>query len=742
MKTHYRAYLELPAPRAQVTDLLNNPTLWSDLPGGWEVSGTFWRHSEDLYRVDMRADGAEESLYWEVSPATGQGPRASLSVTLHDAIIATHLELKIVVDSPGLAWPWRQWQISNALRKRVATCRDSLETVLRRRQTSVSVPMMATAVAGAIEDEDTDDEPLLFASNATPPQAVLIAKLRERYPQTVAHFLAMGAIDHLERVSRLEVGWGQIMRDAYDPQVHQVVAAGEQPAELGGVAFGEGSSIPKTAHFDLIYAGGGLGLLHAAVMAMCYGRRVMVFDRSEVGCAHREWNISRAELALLVETGVVSWDELDAVVMREYRDGLVRFHSWSHSDVPSTDLWLPEVLNVALDAGALLRLMRRKLEQAGGTILNERIFRTVRAHTDSTQGVEVELLGLDGAAEYYHARLLLDGMGSTSPLALLRHAGRPFAGVCPTVGTVARGFIQGDGPQEYDPTLGDILVSICDSQDGEQMMWEGFPGRGDELTVYFFYYSAIHRNSTREYSMFDLFEQYFTLLPTYKRAGPDFHHIKPVYGYIPARHSLRPVEAPLLRGVLPVGDSAAQQSPLTFCGFGSHVRNLSRTTGLLDYALRHNLLDPQQLAPINAFQSNVSLNWIFSRFMEPWNHADDVNRLQNIFMRVLHDMGVAKATRFFQDRMRWVDYHPMLLGMLWYNPGILLAAWKVLGVKGITQWMGDYVRFSQSAAIAALARVAGQSVEQMLVGGTERFAPALGLRLRARYAEWRAMGWM
>ena len=742
MKTHYQAYLELPAPRAQVADLLNNPTLWFDLPGGWEVSGTFWRHGEDLYRVDVRANGTEESLHWEASPATGQGSRASLSVTLYDAIISTHLELKIEVDSPGLAWPWRQWQISNAIRKRVEICRESLETVLRRRQTSVSVPMMATAGAGAIEDEDADDEPLLFASNATPAQAALIAKLRERYPQTVAHFLAMGAIDHLERVSRLEVGWGQIMRDAYDPQVHQVIAAGAQPAELGGVAFGEGSSIPKTAHFDLIYAGGGLGLLHAAVMAMCYGRRVMVFDRSEVGCAHREWNISRAELALLVETGVVSWDELDAVVMREYRDGLVRFHSWSHSDVPSTDLWLPEVLNVALDAGALLRLMRRKLEQAGGTILNGRIFRTVRAHTDSAQGVEVELLGPDGAAERYHARLLLDGMGSTSPLALLRHAGRPFAGVCPTVGTVARGFVQGDGPQEYDPTLGDILVSICDSQDGEQMMWEGFPGRGDELTVYFFYYSAIHRNSSREYSMFDLFEQYFTLLPTYKRAGPDFHHVKPVYGYIPARHSLRPVEAPLLRGVLPVGDSAAQQSPLTFCGFGSHVRNLSRTTGLLDYALRHNLLDPQQLAPINAFQSNVSLNWIFSRFMEPWNHADDVNRLQNIFMRVLHDMGVAKATRFFQDRMRWIDYHPMLLGMLWYNPGILLAAWKVLGVKGITQWMGDYVRFSQSAAIAALARVAGQSGEQALVSSAERFAPALGLRLRARYAEWRAMGWM
>jgi lycopene cyclase CruA len=477
-------------------------------------------------------------------------------------------------------------------------------------------------------------------------------------------------------------------------------------------------------------------------MAARYGRRVMVFDRSEVGCAHREWNISRTELAALVESGVVSWDELDTVVMREYRDGLVRFHSRPHSDAPPVDLWLPEVLNVALDAGALLRLMRRKLEDAGGTVLSGRLFRRVCVRAGAPLSVEVELTGPDGATERYKARLLLDGMGSTSPLALLRHAGRPFAGVCPTVGTVARGFAQGDGPQEYDPTLGDILVSVADSQGGEQMMWEGFPGRGDELTIYLFYYSAIRRASTRDYSMLDLFEQYFTLLPTYKRPGPGFRHIKPVYGYIPARHSLRPQEAPLLRGVLPVGDSAAQQSPLTFCGFGSHVRNLRRTTGLLDYALRHNLLDPNQLAPINAFQANVSLNWIFSRFMEPWDQADDVNRLQNLFIRVLHEMGVEKATRFFQDRMRWQDYHPMLLGMMWHYPGILLAAWKVLGIKGITQWMGDYARFSWAAATAALARVGGRRAEQALTGLAERLAPALGLRLRARYAEWRSMGWV
>ncbi|MBX0326782.1 hypothetical protein K2Z83_03685 [Oscillochloris sp. ZM17-4] len=723
MKTRYRAYLELPAPHDLAADLLRDAQIWPKLPGGWESLGTLWRYDSDLYRIDMRADSpAGDQMRWEAAPVTGQGTRATLTITLHDGAVSTHAEVEVVLDSPGPAWPWRQMRLGGELRRRVAACYAELSAELRRRL----VREPALMIAGDDDDDDDTGGPALVSRSVSAAQAALIDQLRPRYPQTVEHFLEMGAIEHLERVARLEAGWEQIMRGAYDASVYEV--AGEPT---------------PTPDFDLIYAGGGLGLLHAAVMAARYGRKVMVFDRSEVGCAHREWNISRAELDALVGTGVVSWDDLDAVVMREYRDGLVRFHSGKHSDVPSTDLWLPEVLNVAIDASALLRLMRRKLEDAGGTVLSGRIFRKLRVSTGDRPTVEVELAPAGrGDGERYSARLLLDGMGSTSPLALLRHAGRPFAGVCPTVGTVAHGFAQGDGPQEYDPTLGDILVSVADSQSGEQLMWEGFPGRGDELTVYLFYYSAIRRDSARSYSMLDLFEQYFTLLPTYKQPGPAFRHTRPVYGYIPARHSLRLQEAPLLPGVLPVGDSAAQQSPLTFCGFGSHVRNLRRTAGLLDYALSHDLLDPTHMAPINAFQVNVSLNWVFSRFMEPWEQADDVNRLQNIFMRVLHEMGVETATRFFQDRMRWADYHPMLLGMMWHNPKILLAAWKVLGPQGILQWMGDYSRFTAAAATAAIARASGRRAEAALIGLADRVAPRVSLRLRARYAEWRSMGWV
>jgi len=239
-----------------------------------------------------------------------------------------------------------------------------------------------------------------------------------------------------------------------------------------------------------------------------------------------------------------------------------------------------------------------------------------------------------------------------------------------------------------------------------------------------------------------LFEDYFALLPTYKRPGPTFRHVKPVYGYIPARHSVRRQEAPLLRGVLPIGDSAAQQSPLTFCGFGSHVRNLERTTSLLHEALRHDLLDPAQLQPISAYQVNVSLNWVFSRFMQPWDAPDDVNRLQTVFLAVLNELGEDLARRFFRDQMRWGDYHRVILGMFRHYPPIATSAWRVLRPAGLRQWIGDYLVYSRTALVAWCGRRLGPGGRSALAAVLGRIAPSLGLRARARFAEWRAMGWV
>lgn len=559
-----------------------------------------------------------------------------------------------------------------------------------------------------------------------------IERLRERYPQTIAAFEQMKALDHLQTIARLDGVWDSLRRDPHHALPQKSVYTPLESPVLGKPTF------------DLMYAGAGLGLIHAALMAQNYGYKVLLFDRGEVGCAHREWNISRAELGRLVASGFCSWEELQPVVMNEYQRGVVRF--FQANQEPS-ELWMRGVLDVALDANALMRLARRKLEQAGGVILDERKFAHVRVASSGPLWVELTLETADGTAEHYTGRLLLDSMGSSSPLAIERFGGLPFAGVCPTVGTVARGFKEGPDPQQHDPKLGDILVSVDDAQSGQQYLWEGFPGRDDQMTVYLFYYDTLaHAPKTKldrlDSNLMDLFEVYFAQLPSYKQLGPDFEHLKPVYGYIPARHSVLRQESPLLRGVLPIGDSAAQQSPLTFCGFGAHIRNLDRTTSLLHKAIQRKLLDPEHLRWVSSYQVNVSLNWVFSRFMQPWDNANDVNHLQHLFLSSLKARGEVFARRFFRDQMWWSDYHKILFDILFVYPQILLLAFRVLGVAGLLQWARDYLQFSLVGASAALGRKFGPRGRWALLRMAWQARPSLGWRLEAWFAEWEVMGWL
>lgn len=717
MRLAYHTTYECAARPETVRAVLLNPNHWSSLLPNLERLGNYWCYGQELYELHVHSIG--EGV---VIQAVCLAPRRSWTVTFHfeDTIITTRLVVDVVADlAPSLWW---------AVRRAVAA------------QVAQSCMLLA-----ALLDAQT---PPLPTPPVVPEQIDAVAA---RYPNTVAAFASMNALDHLERIVRLDGVWQQI---------RQATANKGRPSGAAqSPVYNLQSSISHQPQYryDLIYAGGGLALLHAAVMAQRYNKKVLLFDRGEVGCAHREWNISRIELEALVAIGLFTWDELHDVVMNEYERGIVRFHS---RETP-VDLWLPTVLNVALDAGMLLQRARRKLEQAGGTILDHRVFKQVSVSSTNPVEVCVEVQAPHGISESYHGRLLLDGMGSTSPLAMERFAGQPFAGVCPTVGTVVSGLAEGDAPNQHNPHVGDILLSIDHAQRNQQYMWEGFPGRGDELTVYLFYYDTLQKNQEQRTknrenvsqhgsqftvlgspSLMQLFEDYFTLLPTYKQPGPDFRHLKPVYGYIPARHSLRRQEAPLLRGVLPIGDSAAQQSPLTFCGFGSHVRNLQRTTSLLDVALNHDLLEPEQVYTISAYQTNVSLNWVFSRFMQPWQRPEDVNRLQNVFLGVLNELGIDLAQRFFQDRMRWGDYHKMVLGMFAAHPPIVLDAWQVLGPRGCQQWAADYGRYSGAALLAWAAQYLGQSGRHTLIERLEQVHPAAALRVRAAFAEWHASGWL
>ena len=517
---------------------------------------------------------------------------------------------------------------------------------------------------------------LALAADGTAGKERLAARLTERYPLTVTAFRQMpkeapipnlspadegreseksrkgtswaeSGLDHLAYVLGLEQRWRQVARGQVAPDVITNVPT---RADLPNA----------TEEYDLIYAGGVLGLFSAAVMAQ-HGYRVLCFDQRQVGTSHREWNISADELQTFVRLGLFTPDELETAIATRYSRGVVRFYGGSlPAHEKAAELWLDRVLDLAIDLDTLLRLARQKFEAAGGVVRDYRAFKRLWVNQQGTARVVVEMTHA-GQTERIAARLLVNALGAISPLSLAMTGGTPFDGVCPTVGTTARGYAAGTDALAVEPDLGDVLVSVADAQRGRQLIWEGFPGKGDETTVYVFYYDLVQPDRANGQSLIDLFEDYFALLPTYKRSAADFAHLKPVYGYIPARHHR--VQAAqrggaAQRGVVSLGDANGQQSPLTFCGFGSSVRNLPRITTLLEYVLQHELVEGANLRHIGAHQANINMVWAFSRFMSPDGAANSVNRMMNAFCGTLAALPAPITRRFFQDRISFGRIQP------------------------------------------------------------------------------------
>ena len=547
----------------------------------------------------------------------------------------------------------------------------------------------------------------------------ILDELAGRYPRTVAAFSQMANGEAaLGSVVALERRWVELN-------------SGDTPASpfryVPTVA-----DLPECApenHFDVVIAGGSLGLVAGVALAR-RGLKVLVFDRGRVGAAHREWNISERELSVLSRWGIFTPSDLASTVATRYGQGVISFDA-AGTGVPACPLYLEGVLDVALDAQAVLDLARKRFVEAGGTILEHRSFKRLHVAERGDVASVFELEG-PGGTEFYRARLAIDTMGSTSPLAVGLNAGLPFDGVCPTAGTIVEGLDQ-------DESTGDVLVSVAGTQGGRQLIWEGFPGRHGETTVYLFYYDRTGREESHKQSLLDLFEQYFTLLPGYKTTQEDGRHVRPVYGYIPAKHGRSGNAA--ARGLLCLGDSAAGQSPLTFCGFGSFVRHIGRVSALVDYALKHDLLEERHLKTISPHQANLRVAWVFSRLMQPWSDRDPagVNRLMNIFAATLAGLGLQTTTRFLQDRYTFGEYLRIMLATARRYPAVFPLVARVLGPDGLLKWGADIVAFALDYLLRRFYGTLGARRWRGIERTVGRLSPALRLRLAAVRTLWRAI---
>ncbi|HEY9690239.1 MAG TPA: flavin-dependent dehydrogenase [Coleofasciculaceae cyanobacterium] len=545
--------------------------------------------------------------------------------------------------------------------------------------------------------------------------------LAARYPQTVHYFQRMPNGDRdLLRAYWWEKRWRESVRNPQQPK--QVVFSSPTGAAAD-------AALPDIT-YDLIYVGGALGAIHAAMMARL-GYRVLLLERMPFGRMNREWNISREELQVPIDLGLFTPAEVEGLIATEYRDG---FHKFFDANNPpqarAKVLHTPTVLNVAIAADKIIQLCGQKLREAGGEIWDETEFQRADVAADRVTLTTTHLP--TGEVRRVSGRLLLDAMGTASPIAWQLNGSRAFDSVCPTVGAVIADGI--DWPV-WDLDYGDVLFSHGDISRGRQLIWELFPAGGKAVTVYLFHYHQVHPDNPG--SLLEMYEDFFTILPEYRRCDLDkLTWEKATFGYIPGHFSQSEGDRRVsFDRLLALGDAASLQSPLVFTGFGSMIRNLGRLTDLLDTALQNDLLSEKNLSAIRAYQSNVAVTWMFSKgMMVPTGRVlppQRVNSMLNTFFGLLADESPEVADNFIKDRFDWWLFNRLALKAAVKNPLLLWWIWDSAGPWDFLRWMGSYVTFTLSSLVAWLLGWL-PAIARRIQPWLERRAPGLWLQVLAR----------
>ena len=129
--------------------------------------------------------------------------------------------------------------------------------------------------------------------------------LEAHYPQTVKFFRKMSQGEYdLNRVYWWEKKWRQSVKNKVNPAPKQVLFRDKTTGK---------------PDYDLVYVGGALGAIHAALMAKL-GYSVLLIERLKFGRMNREWNISRDEFQVLIDLDLFTQAEFESIIATEYLD--------------------------------------------------------------------------------------------------------------------------------------------------------------------------------------------------------------------------------------------------------------------------------------------------------------------------------------------------------------------------------------------------------------------------------------
>ena len=465
------------------------------------------------------------------------------------------------------------------------------------------------------------------------------------------------------------------------------------------VVFDQPNAPLETPEYDVIVAGGNIGILLATALVL-KGLRVAVIEAGSLRGRNQDWNASRKEVMELVEAGVLSAEEVEEVIGIEFNPVRCGFPG-------GDDVWLNDVLNVGVRPDRLVALARARFEGAGGVVLES----TPLSRVDVRPGAAVVSTGDGGRV--LRARLLVDCMGQRSPIVAQVRGGAPPDGVCVVVGSCA------DGYEREANTFGDVIFADTRTEPAHngcpnQYFWEAFPASASptQRTTYLFTYMDL---DPARPSVLDIMEDYWRLLPSYQ--GVDLGALTPTRVLFGLFTSYKDSPLPVRWDrVMQIGDAGGLQSPLSFGGFGAITRHLGRLTRAVHGALEADAVRAEQLALINPYQANLRAAWLFQASMRPpvrpgaW--ADDfIGRVLVATFQVMEARGEAVMLPFLQDTLRVDGLAATIGGLMLSSPLVAAEILVRLGPVPLADWFvhfaamcaGSVLGSEQSRALAAAA---------------------------------------
>jgi len=455
------------------------------------------------------------------------------------------------------------------------------------------------------------------------------------------------------------------------------------------------SSALDTVDRDVVICGGTLGIFLGAVLVQ-QGWRVALIERGLLRGRDQEWNISRTELQVFLELGLLTEAELATAIASEYNPVRLQF-------LGGPTFWVRDVLNVGVDPVFLLDKLKAEFLAAGGQLWEHSQFTGAIVHPN---GVAVQLQtnssnALDACiSEQVTTRLLVDGMGHFSPIARQARQGQTPDAICLVVGTCAQGFAEN--------TTGDLMVTFTPIAHQCQYFWEAFPAR-DGRTTYMFTYLDAHPDRP---SLEFLFDEYFRLLPDYQQVSISALTFKrALFGLFPC-YQASPL-TPQWSRVLHIGDSSGNQSPLSFGGFGAMIRHLPRLADGIKEALTIDALRRSDLAALQPYQPNLSVTWLFQRTMSVGVNQkvapNQINELLSAVFAAMDQAGDQVLRPFLQDVVQFPALTEALLRTALQHPAVVARLLPQVGPGPLLHWGAHYASLAAYTVLDGLVGAIAQA---------------------------------